>query len=109
MKHWGRVEIGMIATVSTAHLPPAALASLEEHSKSPNLTPEHEWYSRVHIASSRYGYGLNASSLANFVDGESDVPPFLRETSRLCSELNLAWIFFDQDADEIDGLPAYEH
>lgn len=110
MKKWGSIEMGSVATVSTAHIPQQHMdllgAVLDDRSRTIE-DPDH-WINDIVWASHPYGWLMTTPSLIRrSQEKDKDTPNFLIEAAQLANDLNLAWIVYDQDGDVVEGLTNY--
>lgn len=110
MRKWGRVEIGTVATISTAHISQDELDILNdvhEHRTREIDDPDH-WINDLVWASHPYGYMVTTPGLIRRAKEKPDeTPRFLIEAAELASDLGLAWIVYDQDGETIEGMTNY--
>ena len=110
MRNWGRMETGTVVTISTAHLPREALDLLNSVYKeqSKEIKDDDHWINDLVWASYAYGYMVTGSSLRRRLeDKRESTPEFLLEAGVLAKDLNLAWLVYDEDAMETEGLKDY--
>lgn len=109
MKNWGKVETGVILTISTYHMPKDALDTLNEfHSERRiDLDMDH-WAKALNWANSDYGYAITAHSLREHVENGRDKQPFILETAELARDFGAQWVMFDRDAGIVEGMTSYE-
>ena len=110
MKKWGRVEIGTVVTLSTAHIGRDELDLLNdvyEHQTKTINDPDH-WIQDLVWASHPYGYMVSCTGLIRRADEKTkETPAFLMEAAELARDLKLAWIVYDQDGDTLEEMTNY--
>ena len=110
MRSWGEIETGTIVTLSTAHIDPDSLKALD-HVVRQGGRPSHsmKWTKSLHWGVSEYGYFVNGYGLREILkDGSKDqYPEFLQEASQLAADLQITWLYYDQDGEEIAGMVSY--
>jgi len=110
MREWGSIETGTVATISTAHLPKDALDLLNavHGEKTQEIDDPNHWVNHLVWASHPYGYMVTGSTLRSLLENKKeDTPEFLLEAAQLATDLNLAWLNYDEDAMETEGLKDY--
>jgi len=111
MRAWGKIEKGSIFTISTAHLDEAVSKALEDRYESGrdiDGDPNH-WLNGMVWASFDYGYAVTGSSLLRRkAEHADDTPQCLLDIADMVEDHGADWIFFDQDALEVEGLQSFE-
>ena len=110
MKNWGKVETGVILTISTYHMPKDALETLNDYysERRIDLDMDH-WAKALNWASDEYGYAITASSLREHAKNGTDKQTFLLEAAELARDFGAQWIMFDRDAQTVEGMTEYEN
>ena len=110
MRSWGEIETGTIVTLSTAHIDPDSLKALD-HVVRQEGQPSHptKWTKSLHWGASEYGYFVNGHGLREILkDAAKDqYPEFLQEAAKLATDLQITWLYYDQDGEEIAGMVSY--
>lgn len=111
MTNWGRIEVGTVATISTAHIPPDAAELLEavHHDRSREVADPSHWINSLQWGSTLYAFMVHGHGLRRLItESVEGTPDFLLEAARLATDLNLAWLCYDQDGDEVEGMTSYD-
>lgn len=109
MRAWGKIETGMVATISTAHISKPELDILNdvyEHQTKTIEDPKH-WINDLVWASHPYGYMVSGYGLRQIIKENKDVPEFLLEAAQLATDLDLAWLVYDEDGEEVEEMKNY--
>lgn len=119
MKQWGTLEIAPVATISINHIPKDCFNLLEKYLDTDaknhlaNDLPSGHWLRSLCWGSFDYGYMVGGVLLSKIgteecsIDG--DIPEFLVEASNFARDFNLAWLVYDADATELDGMTLYDY
>lgn len=109
MKKWGRVETGVILTISMFHMPSEALDTLNGYyaERALDLGEDH-WARNMSWLRHEFGFGASARSLDRYAASVTEMPPFLSEARELAADFGAEWILFDRDADVVEGMTQYE-
>ena len=89
MKAWGRLEVGTVITISTAHIPEKELKFLEDCWNDRELYDSNHWINRFQWANFDYGYMIGGNGLQTFLEEDDDVeamPQFIREVAELAKK-----------------------
>lgn len=107
MKNWGKVETGIVLTISINHLPEKAIEDLaavhDEKCANRRYDSDH-WTKRLTWMTFDYGFGVSAGSLAINAKDHAGEHPFLDDLHEFAKDFDASWIVFDQDGDAIEGL-----
>ena len=107
MKAWGKIELGSVATISTAHIPQDDLELLEAvlDKKSKIIEDREHWIHRLQWSTFDYGFMLGGWGIKNMLEEyRASMPQFLVEAAELARDLNLTWIVYDSDGITVDGM-----